>query len=383
MPQIDFGKALSNGDAPPRQGKIYLGLPPLEDATTSSSWFERHHLGLPEYANIIFTSVAILGGLFCAFYFFNGSDLVRSVRHWPRQYFYARPVPMNRNGAPFFAAGTRLPNSPATENGGKASGSRFSPSDQRVTLNQPQPPGPIGSFAPLNPSSAAPESAANSAAGNSGSGSGLPAFREPASSGNSVTPNVTSGTSALRSGGRASRGRSIASAQKLPRKPSFWKRLTLAATGKKRTTVAAAKRRGSALAKSRTTAAHNRTRAVAGGGKTRSAASSFTRRGGQGRNAGGHGQPSSKAVAIQQGRIGQSHSTQLGRGMANRQSAGSSGGASSSLSSMGRGLGGMGSTGLGVGVGAAARGGAPAGPGMGGGGFGLGGGFHGHGGGRR
>src|SRR6476646_5886153 len=103
MPQIDFGKALSNGEASPRQGKIQLGVPSL-DALATSSWFDRHPLGRPEWANIIFTAVAIVGGLFCAFYFFNGADVVRSARHWPRQYFYARPVPMNGNVTPVFAA---------------------------------------------------------------------------------------------------------------------------------------------------------------------------------------------------------------------------------------------------------------------------------------
>src|SRR5690242_1579929 len=107
MPQIDFGKALSDGEASPRRGKIQFGMPSRGGVTSSSSWFERHRLGRPEWANIIFTAVAIVGGLFCAFYFFNGADVVRSARHWPRQYFYARPVPMNGSALPSVAAGGR------------------------------------------------------------------------------------------------------------------------------------------------------------------------------------------------------------------------------------------------------------------------------------
>src|SRR4051812_24880981 len=381
MPQIDFGKALSNGETSPRQGKIRLGAPSPDELAMGSSWFARHRPGLPEWANIIFTTVAIAGGLFCAFYFFNGTDVVRSARHWPRQYFYARPVPFNENGSASLAASARSPDSSLKGNSAKASGSRFSRTDQRVTSNKPPHSFPIGSFAPLDSSSPVSKSGGNSAAGNPGSA--LPAFTQQPSSGNSVAQNVRTGSTALRSTGRASRGRSIASAQKLPRKPSLWKRMTLAATGKKRTTVAATKTRARAMARSRAIATHTRTRAVAARGKMRGVGFSFAHHGAQGRNPGGHRQPSSKAMAIQQGRLGQSHSSQLGRGMANRQGAGSPGGASSSLSSMGRGGGGMGSTGLGVGVGSASRGGAPAGPGMGGAGLGLGGGFHGHGGGRR
>src|SRR4051812_19328321 len=169
MPQIDFGKALSNGEASPRQGKICLGAPSPDELATTSSWLFRHRPGFPEWANIIFTTAAILGGLFCAFYFFNGTDVVRSARHWPRQYFYARPVPMNGNGSPSIVAGARLPNHSALHNADKASADPFSRMDHPITLNQSPPLSFPGSFASLNPSGGALGSTGNSALPNPGS----------------------------------------------------------------------------------------------------------------------------------------------------------------------------------------------------------------------
>src|SRR3954453_11765090 len=153
MPQIDFGKALSNGEASPRQGKIRLGAPSPDELATRSSWFFRHRPGLPEWANIIFTTVAIAGGLFCAFYFFNGTDVVRSARHWPRQFFYARPAPLIENGPASLAARARSPDSSLKGNSAKASGSPFSRTDQRITSKQAAHSSPIGSFGPLDSSS--------------------------------------------------------------------------------------------------------------------------------------------------------------------------------------------------------------------------------------
>src|SRR5689334_9771890 len=87
MPQIDFGKALSNGkETAPRQGEIHVGEAQLESPA------HPFRLNAPEWANIIFTAVAVLGGLFSAFYFFNGADAVRSAKNWPKEYLFGRPV---------------------------------------------------------------------------------------------------------------------------------------------------------------------------------------------------------------------------------------------------------------------------------------------------
>ena len=93
MPQLDFHKALSKpeeklvspsvvapetGQAPSTQNLIA----PLVNAFgfSHSTW-----------TNIVFVAIASLGGLFSAFYFFNGTDVVRTAAAWPREVLYPRP----------------------------------------------------------------------------------------------------------------------------------------------------------------------------------------------------------------------------------------------------------------------------------------------------
>jgi hypothetical protein len=57
--------------------------------------FYLSRLGCAEWTNIIFTVTAILGGLFVAFYFFNGAELSRVVGSWPGEYLYPRSFSPN------------------------------------------------------------------------------------------------------------------------------------------------------------------------------------------------------------------------------------------------------------------------------------------------
>jgi hypothetical protein len=43
------------------------------------------------WANIVFVAIASVGGLFSAFYFFNGTDVVRAAAAWPAELLYPRP----------------------------------------------------------------------------------------------------------------------------------------------------------------------------------------------------------------------------------------------------------------------------------------------------
>ena len=43
------------------------------------------------WANIGFVATAFLGALFCAFYFFNGAEVVRTAVVWPHEFLYTRP----------------------------------------------------------------------------------------------------------------------------------------------------------------------------------------------------------------------------------------------------------------------------------------------------
>lgn len=91
MPQLDFQKVfIAPGDAP--------GLPeqilPNESAnfTSRRTLPVRPRLDRSEWANISFATVALAGGLFCAFYFFNGTDVVRAAAAWSREFLYPRPA---------------------------------------------------------------------------------------------------------------------------------------------------------------------------------------------------------------------------------------------------------------------------------------------------
>ncbi len=93
MPQLDFHKALSKpeeklvspsvvapetGPAPSTQNLIALLVNPF--GFSHSTW-----------TNIVFVAIASLGGLFSAFYFFNGTEVVRTAAAWPREVLYPRP----------------------------------------------------------------------------------------------------------------------------------------------------------------------------------------------------------------------------------------------------------------------------------------------------
>jgi hypothetical protein len=101
MPHIDFGHAFSTSDdrAPlvvecaqdrPKDA-LYL------QASAAGKFPIHARLGRSEWANIIFASVTFTGGLFCAFYFFNGAELLRAAAAWPDEFLYSRPVAFAQN----------------------------------------------------------------------------------------------------------------------------------------------------------------------------------------------------------------------------------------------------------------------------------------------
>ena len=93
MPQLDFREALSTPEdkqfspmsaaavtaAIPARGRFDFLVRGLR--LTHSTW-----------ANIIFVTIASAGGLFCAFYFFNGAEVLRAAASWPNEFLYPRPA---------------------------------------------------------------------------------------------------------------------------------------------------------------------------------------------------------------------------------------------------------------------------------------------------
>lgn len=105
MPQINFGQAFSGPGKPAHtltRGEMTPAPGPSPTRQGDASKSGHLPLGPAEWANIVFTIVTVCGGLFCAFYFFNGTDLVRSVTTWPREYLYP---PLQAPGA----AGSQWP----------------------------------------------------------------------------------------------------------------------------------------------------------------------------------------------------------------------------------------------------------------------------------
>jgi hypothetical protein len=102
MSQIDFAEAFAEEIAEPVAHRALTSAPDFHFCEETGvfiepSRFRTNRLGRSEWANILFAGITIAGGLFCAFYFFNGADLVRAALAWPGEYLYPRPVPSAQN----------------------------------------------------------------------------------------------------------------------------------------------------------------------------------------------------------------------------------------------------------------------------------------------
>jgi hypothetical protein len=90
MPQLDFREALSTPD------EIILAVPATVPVVSpqmpADSFLREVGLSRPAWANIVFVAIAAVGGIVCAFYFFNGGDLLRAAAAWPAEFLYPRPL---------------------------------------------------------------------------------------------------------------------------------------------------------------------------------------------------------------------------------------------------------------------------------------------------
>jgi len=93
MPQLDFREALSTPGE-----KLFSSPATLTPASAApvdkkTSVFRRGvQLSRSTWANIFFVTIASVGGLACAFYFFNGGELLRAAAAWPSEFLYQRPL---------------------------------------------------------------------------------------------------------------------------------------------------------------------------------------------------------------------------------------------------------------------------------------------------
>jgi hypothetical protein len=90
MPQVDFQKVFV---APRDEPVLPERIAPNRslDLASGRTLLLRPRLNSSEWANISFATFALTGGLFCAFYFFNGTDLLRAAAQWSREFLYPRP----------------------------------------------------------------------------------------------------------------------------------------------------------------------------------------------------------------------------------------------------------------------------------------------------
>jgi len=94
MAHLDFREALSTPDeklfSPVAAASAIALAAPLDqrpDYFVRGVGFSRS-----TWTNIVFVAIASVGGLVCAFYFFNGGELLRAAASWPAEFLYPRPI---------------------------------------------------------------------------------------------------------------------------------------------------------------------------------------------------------------------------------------------------------------------------------------------------
>jgi hypothetical protein len=161
MPQIDFGQAFSNPDknAPSAWPSAQSGHPEfVRDAPREDKLEEFRvgaRLGRSEWANLVFVTVTFVGGLFCAFYFFNGAELLRAGVAWPREFLYSRPS-IAASSDVSHAGGEAFPVSPGFAASADGGGDPFSRSAGVMSFPSPSTIGRSGAGAGLPSTATAP-----------------------------------------------------------------------------------------------------------------------------------------------------------------------------------------------------------------------------------
>jgi hypothetical protein len=121
MPQLDFGQtfAIAEENALPPTKCVELDQAELGHQTLRQNGIARLaaalRLGRLAWTNITLVLVTSCGGLFCAFYFFNGAELLRAGAAWSREFLYPRPA-LTQNGKIDLHLNAGDQASPITEN---------------------------------------------------------------------------------------------------------------------------------------------------------------------------------------------------------------------------------------------------------------------------
>lgn len=89
MPQLDFREALSTPEEKNYSVTANSGSPGV---IRSESYIRDIGLSHATWANIVFVSIAAVGAIGSAFYFFNGAEVLRAAAAWPNEFLYSRPA---------------------------------------------------------------------------------------------------------------------------------------------------------------------------------------------------------------------------------------------------------------------------------------------------
>lgn len=93
VPQLDFREALSAPDEKLFSGPATVTASSAAPSDKKANVFARGmQFSRSTWANIFFVTIASVGGLACAFYFFNGGELLRAAAAWPNEFLYPRPL---------------------------------------------------------------------------------------------------------------------------------------------------------------------------------------------------------------------------------------------------------------------------------------------------
>jgi hypothetical protein len=144
MPQIDFGQAFSipdeEGVPPASESDPSLGAEPVQSTLTENKRARFPvcgRLSQSGWANIIFAGVTFVGGLFSAFFFFNGSDLLRAAAAWSGEFLYSPPTVIAQSGELNPVGDQAFPSGPNSAGSSDRSGDPFSRSTGFLSLASP------------------------------------------------------------------------------------------------------------------------------------------------------------------------------------------------------------------------------------------------------
>ena len=94
MSQLDFREALSTPGQTVLNGHELIAAFGAEFPFANSRELPSGVSGFSRstWANVAFVTLASLGAVFCAFYFFNGAEVLRAAAAWPEEFLYPRPA---------------------------------------------------------------------------------------------------------------------------------------------------------------------------------------------------------------------------------------------------------------------------------------------------